>query len=264
MHAMALGQARVRHGRRLVHAPPSGPSMRSMSALSCASSENRASERNRRPPLEEHVVRAVHHDLGDRIVGEKPFERAESQQPASTSSSASRCRSSRGTVDHATSSNTWRHALFSSLRARFGFAAIMTAMSSADTSVRTSPSTLRGRTKALGALPKPPLRPPRAPGPSKTWLPLPAPTRPPGPPTCLVAEGAILPDDRLAASSGASSPAASGSTSRKAARRSRIKGCARPPARKARPPQAALHVAARRRQARTHARRRARTTRRWR
>ena len=85
---------------------PSGPSMRSMSALSCASSENRASERNRRPSRSKNTSCGPFTMISVTVSSARSPSRGPNPNTASTSSSASRCRSSRGTVDHATSSNT--------------------------------------------------------------------------------------------------------------------------------------------------------------
>ena len=161
---------------------PSGPSMRSMSALSCASSENRASERNRRPSRSKNTSCGPFTMISvTASSAEKPFERAESQHRVHQLV----CKPLPLLARHRRPCNVFEH-----LAARaFQLAArTIRIRRHHDGDVvwptrasEPAPSTLRGRTKALGALPKPPLRPPRAPGPSKTWLPLHATTRPPRP-----------------------------------------------------------------------------------
>lgn len=80
MHPVALRQARVHHGRRLVY-PAAQRSQHAVHERPQLIFVGEALLAAVQPPvaLEVHASRTVHHDLGDGVVCEQPFQRAEAE-----------------------------------------------------------------------------------------------------------------------------------------------------------------------------------------
>ena len=80
VHAMAFGHASVHHRRRLVHASAERPEHAIDKRPKLSLARKRPVAAYKAPlPLEEHVARAVHHDLGDGRICQQRLQRTETE-----------------------------------------------------------------------------------------------------------------------------------------------------------------------------------------